>query len=588
MSAKRAGRRPALFVCGAAVSLAGALAAGIAAAQPAPEGATGYAPKPALVAKRFAIVAANPLAADAGYAMLERGGSAVDAAIAAQLVLNVVEPQSSGIGGGGFLLHYDARARRLAAYDGRETAPAAATPRLFLDAGGTPMPFGAAVGSGRSVGVPGLVAMLELAHRRHGVLPWHELFAPAIRLAEAGFAISPRLAALAARDPLLRASPTASAFFHAADGTPKPAGTWLANPELAATLRAIAQGGARAFYAGPIAADIARAVQTDPRGPGTLTEADLAAYRPVVREALCRDVRAWRVCGMPPPSAGGIATIQILALLGHTGAAALPADSPLAVHLFAQAARLAFADRDRWVADPAFAEVPVRGLTDARYLERRAQLIRPARPVIPAPAGEPPGAPRDARAAGDAQEAPATTHVSVIDARGDAVALTTSIESAFGNRAMVRGFFLNNQLTDFSFAPEVDGVPVANRVAPGKRPRSAMSPTIVFDRAGRVALVVGSPGGPWIINYVARTLVATLDRGQSVQAAIDAPNYGSRNGPLELEAGTAVADLAPSLERLGDTVRVIAMPSGLAGIQRVPGGWLAAADPRREGAARGE
>ena len=557
-------------------------------AQPAPEAATGYAPKPALAAKRFVIVAANPLAADAGYEMLKRGGSAVDAAIAAQLVLNLVEPQSSGIGGGGFLLHYDAKAKRTAAYDGRETAPAGATSRLFLGSEGKPMSFGAAIGSGRSVGVPGLVAMLDLAHRRHGVLPWHDLFAPAIRLAEDGFPISPRLAQLVAHDPLLPGSPSARAYLFAADGRPKPAGTLLRSPELAATLRAIASDGPRAFYSGPIAADIARAVQTDTRGAGTLTAADLAAYRPIAREPLCRDVRVWRVCGMPPPSSGGIAILLILELLGRTGVASVPSESAMAVHLFSQAGRLAFADRDRWVADPAFVDVPVAGLLDSRYLAQRAELIRPARPMSPAPAGDPPGAPRDTRAAPDVRDSPSTTHLSVIDARGNAVSLTSSIESAFGNRTMVRGFFLNNELTDFSFVPVLDGRPVANRVEPGKRPRSSMSPTIVFDRAGRVSLVIGSPGGNWIINYVARTLVATLDGGESVKAAVDAPNHGSRNGPVELEAGTAAAALAPSLELLGDSVRVMAMTSGLAGIQRVPGGWLAAADPRREGVARGE
>jgi gamma-glutamyltranspeptidase/glutathione hydrolase len=571
-----------------AVALACSLASALSIAQPAPEAATGYEPKPALVAKRFAIVTANRHASEAGYEILKRGGSAVDAAIAAQLVLNLVEPQSSGIGGGGFLLHHDAKTQRTAAYDGRETAPAGATPRLFLDPAGKPMSFGAAIGSGRSVGVPGLVAMLEVAHRRHGVLPWRDLFAPAIRLAEEGFPISPRLAQLVARDPLLPASPTARAYLFTSAGTPKPAGTLLRNPELAATLRAIADGGARAFHSGPIAADIARAVQGDTRGAGTLSTSDLEAYRPIVREALCGNVRAWRICGMPPPSSGGIATIQILAMLGHTGIASVAPDLAVAVHLFSQAGRLAFADRDRWVADPSFVAVPVAGLLDPVYLERRAALIRPARPVIPAPAGEPPGAPRDARAHVDARDLPSTTHVSVIDARGNAVALTSSIESAFGNRTMVRGFFLNNELTDFSFVPEVDGKPVANRVEPGKRPRSSMSPTIVLDRAGRVSLVVGSPGGTWIINYVARTLVATLDRGESVKAAIDAPNYGSRNGPVELESVTPVAALAPSLELLGDTVRILPMTSGLAGIQRVPGGWLAAADPRREGVPRGE
>jgi gamma-glutamyltranspeptidase/glutathione hydrolase len=574
-----------------------------------PEAATGFTARTEVRARRDMVATANPHATRAGLGMLERGGTALDAAIAAQMVLGLVEPQSSGIGGGAFLLHHDARTRRVHAWDGRETAPAAADERLFLGSDGRPMPFFEAVVGGRSVGVPGAVRMLEAAHARHGRLPWASLFEPAIRLAEDGFEVSPRLAALIAADRHLKADPTAARYFHDAAGRPWPAGHRLRNPEYADTLRAIAQRGSLALHAGPIARDIVAAVQGHPRNPGRLTERDLAFYAPVVREPVCAPYRRWVICGMPPPSSGGIAVAQVLGLLEAAGAPPLAGpDGALrldGVHAFAEAGRLAFADRDRWIADPAFV-APPGGLLDPDYLARRARLIGDRAMGRAAP-GEPAGA---LRAHGEpaSLEQPATTHLSIVDAAGNAVAMTSTIESAFGARLMVRGFLLNNQLTDFSFATRAGDAPIANRVEPGKRPRSSMAPTLVYERGagavrsavdgrpapgglpapGALAMAVGSPGGAQIIGYVARTLVLTLGDGLPLQQAISLPNLANRNGPTELEAGRAPPGLAEALRRRGHEVRETAMTSGLQGIARRcdAGGrctLVGGADPRREG-----
>ncbi len=556
-------------------------------AQPAPEPATPIAPKRLVTAQRFMVVAAHPLAARAGYDAIRRGGSAVDAAIAAQLVLNLVEPQSSGIGGGGFLLHYTAREGKLAAYDGRETAPTAAKPERFLDANGRPLDWPAAVISGKSVGVPGLLRLLELAHRRHGKLAWAELFEPAIELAEQGFPISPRLHALVAADRFLRLEENARRYFYLPDGAAKPKGTLLKNPEFAAVLKRIAAGGADAFYSGEIARDVVFAVRSHKSAPGDLAQADLSAYAAKEREPLCGAYRRWKVCGMPPPSSGGFAVLQILKILERFDLHALRPDSVQAVHLFAEAGRLAYADRNLYIADPEFVAAPLAALLDSRYLDARAKLIDPKRSMGRAQAGDPATI---AAGLGLAEpiELPATTHVSVIDAEGNAVAMTTSVEAAFGNRQMVRGFLLNNQLTDFSWTPEEGGKPVANRVEAKKRPRSSMAPTMVFDREGKLFMVIGSPGGHSIINYVAQTLVGVLDWNMDIQKAIDTPHMGSRNGPTELEQGTKLERLAPELERMGHSVRIRPETSGLHGIVRTPKGWSAGADPRREGVALGD
>jgi gamma-glutamyltranspeptidase/glutathione hydrolase len=556
-------------------------------AQPAPEPATGITPKQLVTAQRFMVAAAHPLAARAGADILKRGGSALDAAIATELVLNLVEPQSSGIGGGGFLLHYAAGAARLEAYDGRETAPAAARPERFLAASGKPLEWPAAVVSGRSAGVPGLLRLFEIAHRRHGKLPWAELFEPAIRLAETGFPVSPRLHALLVAEKFLARDDAARRYFYLPDGQAKQAGTLLRNPEFAAVLKAVAAGGADAFYRGAIAHDIVAAVRGHKTAPGDLAEADFAAYAAKLREPLCGGYRKWKVCGMPPPSSGGFAVLQILRILEGFDLGALGPDSAQAAHLFSEAGRLAYADRNRYIADPDFVAAPLAALLDARYLAARARLIDARRSMGRAQSGVPAGASASFGLA-EPLELPSTTHVSVVDAEGNAVALTASIESAFGNRQMVHGFLLNNELTDFSWVPEEGGKPVANRVEGGKRPRSSMAPTMVFDAQGNLYMVIGSPGGHSIINYVARTLVNVLDWGMDIQQAIASPHMGSRNGPTELEQGTALEKLAPELQRMRHTVRIRPETSGLHGILRTREGWAGGADPRREGVAVGE
>jgi len=545
---------------------------------------------PGASAAAYMVAAANPHAAQAGLQILRAGGSALDAAIAVQMVLNLVEPQSSGIGGGAFLLYWDAAAAQVSAYDGRETAPAAARPDRFLAPDGAPMAFAAAVGSGRSAGVPGLLRLLELAHRRHGVLPWRELFQPAIRLAEEGFEVSPRLHRLIDADPLLRGNAAARSYFYLPDGRALPAGHRLRNPEFAAVLRRVADEGPGAFYRGDLARDIARAAAAAHDGygrAGDLAEQDLERYRAVEREAVCGGYRGYRVCGMPPPSSGGIAVLEILGLLERFAPAELRPGSSGAVHLFAEAGRLAYADRDFYVADPDFVEVPTAGLTDPAYLRERSLLIRRERSMGRALPGKPAGA-RVSFGADATVEAGGTSHLSIVDADGNAVAMTSSVESAFGSRILVHGFLLNNELTDFSFLPAEGGRAIANRVEPGKRPRSSMAPTLVFDRNGRLLLAVGAAGGPPIINYVARTLLGVLDGGLGLQQAIAAPNMGSQNRGTDIERGSALERLAGALRALGHPVRSVPMPSGLQGILRTPQGLAGGADPRREGVALGD
>jgi gamma-glutamyltranspeptidase / glutathione hydrolase len=566
---------------------------GIARAQ-APESPSGWTPRQAVAARHDMVAAANPLAVAAGLEMLKRGGSAVDAAVAVQMVLNLVEPQSSGIGGGAFMLFHDGRNHLLTAYDGRETAPAAARPGRFLDQDGKPLKFYAAVVGGKSVGVPGTLRLLELAQRQHGRLPWAKLFEPAIALAQNGFAVSPRLHRLIAGDPYLTQD-RARAYFFNADGTPLAAGQILRNPALAATLKRIAAEGADALYKGEIARDIVQTVRSHPTNPGDLTEADLAGYEAKVREPVCGRYRLYRVCGMPPPSSGGITVLQILGILERYDMKALGADSLLSTHLFSEAGRLAFADRDQYLADPDFVKPP-RGLTDKAYLRERSALIKldasmgRARPGFPAVA---PASGQEDAARGfgtdNALELPSTSQISIVDRYGNAVAMTTTIEDAFGSRLMTRsGFLLNNELTDFSFAPVEDGKPVANRIEAGKRPRSSMAPTIVYDRRGRVFAVLGSAFGSAIINDVAKCLIAIIDWGLDPQAASALPNYGSRNGPTELERGTSIVALAGRLQALGHEIRIFDDVSGVHAIVRTRTGWIGGADPRREGAVAGD
>jgi gamma-glutamyltranspeptidase/glutathione hydrolase len=565
-------------------------------AQRAPEIATGYTEKTGVVAEKYMVASANPHASAAGYDMLKQGGSAIDAAIATQLVLTLVEPQSSGIGGGAFVMHFDGK--RVQAYDGRETAPSAATEKLFQDANGKPLSREAGVVGGRSTGAPGVLRMLELAHKEHGKLPWATLFGPAIKLAENGFAVSPRLNGLLTWDKYISRDPVAAAYFYGPDKKPWPVGHVLKNPELARTLREVAKGGADAFYKGRIAGDIAAKVASHPSNPGLLTAADIGAYQAKRRDPVCSDYKTWTVCGMPPPSSGGIAIAQMLGVLETKGIERYaPVNGQLgveAIHLFSEAGRLAYADRARYVADTDFVPLPGKGaaaLLDKHYLQQRASLIG-ERSMGSARFGVPETV-NVAWGADNAIESPATSHLSVADAYGNVISMTTSVEDAFGSRQMVDGFILNNQLTDFSFDSVDENGPIANRVQPGKRPRSAMSPTLVFDKAtGKLVLSTGSPGGSAIINYVAKVLVGTLDWKLDVQQAISLPNFGSRNGPTELEAARVAPAVVEALKARGHEVRQYEQNSGLQGIMRITRNgkevWFGGADPRREGVVRGD
>ncbi len=546
-------------------------------------------------AARQMISAANPHAARAGLEILRAGGSAVDAAIAAQMVLTLVEPQSSGIGGGAFLLNFspgrpDAGVMPdLDAYDGREIAPASATDTMFMNAFGQPLPMSVREAGGRSVGVPGLLRMLEAAHKRHGRLPWAHLFEPAIRLAEQGFAVSPRLHELIRQDPHLKRFPEARRYFFTPKGEPLPAGTILRNPALSDTFRLIAQHGADAFYEGDIADAIVSAVNKTSWLPGDMARMDLVRYRARVRQVVCRPYRVWRICGMPPPTSGGIATLQILGMLERFDMSRIAAGSPLAVHLITEASRLAFADRNSYVADPDFVAIPVDGLLDRGYLRQRSEAILGTQSIGKALPGVPPQTALNDRAPDDATDGPvSTSHISVVDARGNAVSMTTTIGMPFGSRLMVRGFMLNDELTDFSAMPQRDGQPVANRPGPRKRPRSSMAPTIVTDEAGRLVFVIGSPGGSNIIGYVTKALIGVLDWDMDVQDALALPNFVNRNGPTDLEQGTELEQIGPVLEALGHTVRVQPKTSGLHGIRVRGSGLEGGADPRREGVAIGD
>ncbi|HEV7251502.1 MAG TPA: gamma-glutamyltransferase [Mesorhizobium sp.] len=554
-------------------------------AAPAPEAPTGRIAKHASTATRDMVAAANPLAAEAGRQILAKGGSAVDAAVAVQFVLNLVEPQSSGIGGGAFLLHWDGT--KLASLDGREAAPAAAQPDRFMGADGKPLAFYDAVVGGRSVGVPGTLRLLEEAHKRWGKLPWTEVVAPAIRLAEEGFTISPRLNGLLGQEKYLQEDPLARAYFYGEDGKPKPVGTVLKNLAFARTLREISEKGADSFYTGSIAADVVASVARHPTNPGDMTLDDLNSYRVEEREAVCGPYRKYRVCGMGPPSSGGIAILQILGVLEGQDMAAMKPEEE-AAHWLSEAGRLAFADRALFLGDPAFVDVPVRGLIDPDYLKSRAALLNPDRSTGKAKAGEPPFQKTEFRFAPSEGVEFGTSHISVVDGQGHAVSMTTTIEDGFGARVMTRsGFLLNNELTDFSFSPTEEGKPVANRVEAGKRPRSSMAPTIVLDREGKLHAVLGSPGGSQIIPYVAKTLVGILDWKLDPQVAVDLPNFGSRNGPTELEAGTEAEGWKAELEAKGHEVKLIDMNSGIQVIVVGPEGLTGGADSRREGVAIG-
>jgi len=574
-----------LFVCLLVVSASPVLAQ-----DRQPEDGTGRQRHTLARAERHMVAAAHPKAAAAGLKILRAGGSAADAAVAVQLVLNLVEPQSSGIGGGAFLLHHDGATKELSTYDGRETAPLAATENLFLKSDGAPMKFFDAVVGGRSVGTPGTVALLAAVHKNHGRLTWQQLFEPAIALAENGFTVTPRLEKLLqdARGERLRTYKAAAEYFFP-DGDPLEAGTMVTNQPFAETLRTISEKGPDAFYSGEIAADIVAAVQGAKGNPGVLAEADLTAYQVKKRAPVCHRYRRHRVCGMGPPSSGALTVGQILGILKHFELPSLGPENPESWHLIAEASKLAFADRARYMADADFVPVPAKGLLDRTYLATRAKLIsRERAAVTPVPAGEPPQRDGRLQAPDPSRGRPGTSHISIVDGDGNAVSMTTTIEGAFGSQLMVRGFLLNNELTDFSFLSTRDGLTVANRVGPGKRPRSSMAPTMVFDLDGNLELVVGSPGGSRIIGYVAQTLIAVLDWGLDIQAAIDLGHVVNRNGATDFEAGTNAVSLQAALAVRGHKTRQRNLNSGLHGIAVVETGLRGGADPRREGVALGD
>ncbi|TVR16351.1 MAG: gamma-glutamyltransferase [Balneolaceae bacterium] len=566
-----------------------------------PELPTGFTPKPGWATSEFAVAAANPLATDAGYQIIRAGGSAIDAAIAVQLVLSLVEPQSSGIGGGAFILAWDGE--EIHAYNGRETAPAAADENHFLDENADPLPFASAVRSGLSVGVPGTLALLKTVYENHGVLPWEDLFTPAILLAEDGFKISPRLHSLLDSDEALKNDPVAREYFYDEEGNALAPGTILKTPAYAEILRNVASRGISAFYEGSVAEDIVKRVTSHER-PGVITEADIAAYPALDlrTEVMCNDWREYEICGFPPPSSGHIAIMQILGILDELDPVeeALVDSIPSAewLHQFMEASKLAFADRNQYIGDPLFVEAPAgdwQSMLKNDYLSERASLVSD----VSMGTAEP-GNPRDFYSSFGVQiQQPesGTSHISIVDRDGNAVSMTTTIESGFGSRIMSDGgtglpggFLLNNELTDFSLAPYDDaGNPIANRVEPGKRPRSSMSPTLVFDReTGEFVASLGSPGGAAIIHYTAKALIGMLDWGLNAQEAIDLPNFANFNGPSVLEEGYFPDSIIEALEAMGHEVNVRALTSGLQAIKRTEDGFFGGADPRREGVVMGD
>lgn len=580
-------KTPRPLIVAAIASLCAALSPAIYASDPAivPEAASGFKESIVVHAKSAMAVTANPYATAAAEKILRAGGSAIDAGIAAQLVLGLVEPQSSGIGGGAFMLYWDAKKQQLSSWDGRETAPQAVNENHFLTADGSTMGFFNAVIGGHSVGVPGVVAMLEAAHKQSGKLPWAKLFDPAIALANKGFLISPRLHTLLAKMPKVAVNPAISAYFFVDANTPKAIGTRLKNPAYASALKKIATQGSSAFYKGAIAKDIVRAVKSDPNRPGLLRAADLASYQAKQRPAVCATFQVYKVCGAPPPSSGGTTVIAILKMIE-----AAEKNSPTFtdidfIHSFIEASRLAFADRNTYVADPDFVDVPTAGLVDTNYLIQRASLINPNKRALSVAAGKPPAAPL--RITSASPELPSTSHFSIVDADGNVLSMTTSIETAFGSRIFVDGFLLNNQLTDFSFTPaNADGSKIANRIQAGKRPRSSMSPIIVF-KDGKPLLAIGSPGGARIIDYVAGSLYRILADDQNIAAAISAGHVIAMGDTTELESDRFSKEVIDKLKQRGHPISEGDQTSGLHGILIKDSGLEGAADPRREGQALG-
>ncbi|MEZ8385835.1 gamma-glutamyltransferase, partial [Vibrio splendidus] len=554
----------------------------------APEQSSGLETKQLVKANDWMVTAANPLATQAGADVLARGGNAIDAMVAVQLMLGLVEPQSSGIGGGAFLVYFDGKDKQLKTYDGRETAPLDATPRLFQDENGQPLKFYDAVVGGRSVATPGTVQLLWDTHQKYGKLEWASLIKPIAQLAEEGFTISPRLATLIENDQQrLSRFATTKAYFFNADGSPKAAGTQLKNPEYAATLNAISKDGAKAFYQGDISADIINTVQTAKGNPGVLAQKDFDAYSIKQREPVCSAYESYDICGMGPPSSGALTVGQILAMTEQFDLKSWGPNDAKSWQVLADASRLAFADRGMYMADQDYVPMPTQGLVNTDYLQERAQLITAGKALDSAPSGTPPWDHAMQRSQDDSIELPSTSHFNIVDSDGNVVSMTTTIENAFGSRLMVRGFLLNNELTDFSFKTHNDGKPIANRLEPGKRPRSSMAPTIIM-LDDKPYMAIGSPGGSRIIGYVAQAIIAHTQWDMDIQQAINQPHFLNRFGTLDLEKGTSAKNFKPELEKMGFEVNVRDLNSGLHAIRITKDGLEGAADPRREGAAIGQ
>jgi gamma-glutamyltranspeptidase/glutathione hydrolase len=575
-------------LCAGVLLFSGALNASASNSIPDPEPSTGWQDKEAVRAEHFMAVTAHPLATQAAYQILKDGGNAADAAVTAQLVLNLVEPQSSGIGGGAFMLYWDAKSQALFSFDGRETAPAAADADYFKDSSGQLIKWWEARLGPRAVGVPGTLSLLHTVHQRFGHYPWAQLFAPAITLSREGFTVSPRMAKSieGSKKYLSRFSGT-RAYFFTDQGAPLPEGYHLTNPDFAQTLELIADQGIAPFYEGPIGEKLVEALQEASGRPAVMTMQDLSNYKTLSRPPVCAQYRDNAICGMGPPSSGALTVGQILQLIEHFDIAGLGLD-PKSIHLVLEASRLAFADRARYMADSDFVDVPVAGLLDQDYLRSRSGLIQSSGSMGKASAGNPPGV-TTAQASMQQFESAGTSHFSIVDAQGNIVSMTTTIESGFGSMLMTQGFLLNNEMTDFSFRASQAGRPIANRVEGGKRPRSSMAPTIVLNKTGVPTLVAGSPGGSRIICYVAQALIGILDWQMNPQQAAAMPHFCNRNGTTDIESHTEAESLSAALTDMGHEVRIRNLNSGLHLIQRLPSGeLLGGADPRREGLVLGD
>lgn len=553
----------------------------------APELTSKVTSKTSVEAKKYMVAAANPLAVEAGYEVLKNGGTAADALVAVQTVLGLVEPQSSGLGGGAFLVYYDAKTEKITTFDGRETAPLAAKPELFQDEMGKPLKFYDAVVGGRSVGTPGTVKLIATMHEKYGQKEWSELLVPAMNLADNGFVVSERLASSIERDKKrLSRYPDTKAYFFTPDGEPLKEGSTLVNKAYAKTLDTLAKEGQQAFYSGQIAQDIVSKVNGISDNPGYLAMEDLAIYKVIEREAECGGYHQYDICGMGPPSSGALTVGQILGIVSHFDLKSMGPNSPEAWQIIGDASRLAFADRGRYMADSDFVPMP-EGLLDEAYLKNRAMLISKGKALSEVAPGNPPWNNRVALADDQSIELPSTTHIVIVDAAGNTISMTSTVENGFGSRVMSNGFILNNELTDFSFASHKNGYPIANRVEPGKRPRSSMAPTIVLEN-GKPYMAVGSPGGSRIIGYVAQTLIAHLDWGMDIQDAINMPHLVNRFGTYDLEEGTDAVRFKEPLEKMGFKVNIRDLNSGLHGVVFADDMLIGGADPRREGIVMGE